>query len=258
MNHQIKSHKVSGTLVVVESLDGGGSGTVVTGLRTWSEDHNLKIFDLVAYWKSNRQDPPYVLMRDADVIISCEPTWVDDGLTLREIVLRDHTNRYSALETAKYFSRDRQRLFSKLLNYALDDGKIIFQERSFFSSLTYQIAHAKRSGHELTIPQVLSLDGNNYVSENYSPDLLIILRSDPKINQERLHKRDKQDGAWYEQESFQNAVQQEYESDAVREFIARKGITLKYIDTTEGKPEDTQAKACFAWNEFQQEQKINK
>src|SRR3989338_3008767 len=155
MATQIKPHKGSGVLVVVESLDGGGSGTVVSGLRQWAEEKNLRIFDLVDYWKTEKEDPPYILMKDADVIISCEPTWVYDGLTLREIVLRDTTGRYSALETAKYFSRDRQRLFSNLLNLALDEGKIIFQERSFFSSMTYQIAHAKRCGETLTVQQVL-------------------------------------------------------------------------------------------------------
>ncbi len=230
-----------GKLIVVDGLDGSGGGEVVEGLMEWAEENKLKQFDLVSYHKKNEKFPPLGYLFNFDVIISAEPTYGGIGKVIREELIRKKEYRYSTLTIAQAYSIDREVLFKSLLGPFLRQKEgYVFQQRSVSSSIAYQPLDAETRGEKLSIVDIINLEGNKFVLENHSPDLLILTKCDAETSLERTKNREKQDNCFYEKLKFQKELKKIYESNWFKEIFKEFGSRVLYLDTNlPNRKEDT-------------------
>lgn len=236
-------------LVLIEGIDGSGKGVITDTFKELAEKEGLKCFDLRAYIKKEKDFPEYETIKDYDVILSAEPThgWV--GRAIREELIKDNKRDYSALAVAQAYSLDRKILYKRLLIRALQEGKIVLQERSVVSSLAYQLLQAQEKGENLTLETVLKLPGNKLAVEDYPPTMLIITRVEPETAMIRLAQRDKKDLCIFEKIGFQKKLQERYESTWLRSLFERKNTKVLYLDTSKTL-EDTKAQVKKVWAEL--------
>ncbi len=218
----------------------------------WAENKGLKVFDLAEYLKRHRMFPFLEEIKDYDVVISAEPTFAWIGIAIRDEIIRKKHYQFSAMSAAQAYALDREILFKRIIGPFLAlPNKIVFQQRSFISSIVYQPVHASFQGEQLNEYAILALPGNHFVFENYSPDLLMIMRCDSKIRMERERTREKKDNAWYEQLEFQQKLEERYNSKWLRGLLEPKGTKVRFIDTNPpATEEDTRKSAVRIWTAF--------
>lgn len=235
-------------LILIEGIDGSGKGVITDTFKELAEKEGLKCFDLRSYIKKEKDFPEYETIKDYDVILSAEPThgWV--GRAIREELIKDNKRDYSALAVAHAYSLDRKILYKRLLIRALQEGKIVLQERSVVSSLAYQPLQAQLKGENLTLDTVLKLPGNKLAIEDYPPTVLIITRVDPETAIKRLAERDKKDLCIFEKLEFQKKLGERYESAWLKLLFEKKGTKILYLDTNQTL-EHTKEQVKKVWKE---------
>lgn len=220
-------------LVLIEGIDGSGKGLVVDTFKELAEKESLKCFDLRDFLKKEKDFPEYEAIKDYDIILSAEPTYAWIGNAIRQELIKDNGRKYSALAVAHAYSLDRKILYKRLLIKALEDGKIILQERGVVSSLAYQPLQAQLQGEELSLETVMKLPGNKLTIEDYPPTFVIITRVDPEIAIQRLDGRAKKDVCIFERLEFQKKLQERYESNWLKSLFEKQGSKVLYFDTSE-------------------------
>lgn len=239
--------KVNGLFVMTDGIDGSGNGVIIKGLEEFALSKKLKVFDLVKYQKEKNTLPFYDELKEFDVILSAEPSYTFVGKAIREELIRKGTN-YGFYETAQAYSIDREILYTRLFIPALNDNKIIFQQRGVVSSLVYQPVQAKKQGinveKNFILRRIIKMNGNNLVLKKYSPHLLLITNCTAEAAAERLGKREKKDNACFEELDFQKQLEKEYASADLKKLFEHHGTKVFYIDTNPPLTEqDTKKKA---------------
>ncbi|PIN74421.1 hypothetical protein COV20_00135 [Candidatus Woesearchaeota archaeon CG10_big_fil_rev_8_21_14_0_10_45_16] len=211
-----------GLFVKIDGLDGSGKGVAVTGLRNWAASKSLKVLDLREYWKDNSGFPN---IDQYDVITSAEPTFTGVGKKIREEMVAKGSN-HTAKAIAEAFAEDRKTLYKNVIIPALQQGKMVFQERGVVTSLVYQPLQEDSYSKE----EIAQLEGNAFCLE-HAPDLLILTVVEPEVVMQRLEKREKQDEAIFERLEFQKKVSEIYRSSWLKELFEAKGSKVHYLDT---------------------------
>jgi dTMP kinase len=235
-----KKKMLPGKFIMIEGLDGSGKGVAADSLKEYFKDK--KIIDLREYWKENEGFPD---ISEYDIIISAEPTFTGIGKHIREKLIKNGTT-HSSKEIAEAYSNDRLELYKKIIIPALEQGKIIIQERGVITSLAYQ----PMMGESYTLEEIKQLEGNKFCLE-HSPNLLVITTVKPEVVIERLNSREKRDDAIFEKIEFQKKVEKIYESDWLKKIFEDKGSKVVYLDTNPPKTvEDTKKKIIELFKEI--------
>ena len=100
---------------------------------------------------------------------------------IRDIVLDPQNVGMDPVTEAYLYAASRREHVQKVINPALQEGKVVICDRYIDSSLAYQ-----GGGRELGIDNVLNI--NKYAIESTIPDLTIILCVKPEIGLSRINK----------------------------------------------------------------------
>ena len=142
----------SGSLIVLEGIDGSGKTTlahgIVDGLRA----------------------------RGLTVITTKEPTDGPLGQRIREIA-RSGRDTVSKEEELDLFHRDREQHVRELVRPALEDGTWVVQDRSFYSTVAYQGERGFDRSWLLEKERMIAPD----------PDLLLVVDVPAELAVERIH-----------------------------------------------------------------------
>ncbi len=236
--------RYNGLLVIVDGIDGSGKGTIVKALADWAAAKKMKVLDLKNYWKTKHTFPEPKEIAEYDVIISSEPTFSMVGQAIREEIVRDNNRHYSAWTTAQAFSLDREILYRRVIIPALEQGKIIFQERGVTTSIIYQPVQSE----PLKLKKIINLSGNQ-LALKYRPDLLIITLVDPKEAVRRLAERDKKDNVIFEKLPFLSKIAKRFAAPWFRELMKSRDSKFVYLKTNKT-VYDTMEETINIWEKF--------
>jgi len=221
-------HPYKGKLIVIDGLDGIGKGVVEQAIAELLSNKG-KIFDLIPYWKKNNKNPPPSMLKESDILLSAEPTYMGWGKEIREkLTIKGSTS--TPLETAQAYSNDRLILYNKIILPALKEGKTIIQSRSVSTSLVYQRVQSNGS---ITLNSLMTdFEGNKFALKN-TPNLLIIptiLNVEEVIKRLQGRKNTKDDNCKFENLDFQLKIKPYYESQELREIFESRGTKVEYLD----------------------------
>ncbi len=230
--------------MITDGIDGSGKGTIVKALADWAIAKKMKVLDLKEYWKTKHTFPEPEEIADYDVLISAEPTFSMVGQAIREEIVRENNRHYSAQTAAQAFSLDREILYRRIIIPALEQGKIIFQERGVTTSLVYQPVQDKT----MELEKIIELPGNNLALE-HRPDLLIIALVEPREAMLRIDERGKKDNSIFEKLPFLKKIAERFAAPWFREFMEFRGSEFVYLKTDKT-VYDTIKKAVSTWENF--------
>ena len=145
---------MSGLFITFEGGDGSGKSTQA---------------ELLAEW---------LAASGHTVVRSREPGGTDIGLELREIVLHSRGHIAPRAE-ALIYAADRAQNIATTVRPAVERGEIVIQDRYIDSSVAYQGA-----GRVLDADEVRGI--SVWATEDFRPDLTILLDLDEAIGRERL------------------------------------------------------------------------
>ena len=156
-----------GLFCVFEGIDGSGKTTLIEKVYDKLKTKNKKL----------------------QIILLKEPTNLKTGLELREHLIKK--SNLSNKAWLDLFIQDRKENYIKNICPALNENKIILQDRYFYSTAAYQ-------GTELN-PKIKNLNQEFYSPEDIIklnlkekfllPELLFYLKIDPKISFERINSK---------------------------------------------------------------------
>lgn len=235
-----------GFFIVIDGPDGTGKEVAARAalkyLRETTQPHKT-VLDLDAYWQRYHHHPQfeekysergdyrfdYLDPEHFDIILASEPTHTEIGHAIRNEIVH-HKGKYNARFTAEMFAADRLILYKRVLLPALERGKIWIQQRSFSTSIVYQQAQAEELSEQLTLPTILSFQGNQ-LAQQHPPDLLIIpIIKDVERILARNKQRAKDDRSFFESVAFQKHVADTYASQWLKEFFENIGTIVEYVD----------------------------
>lgn len=230
-----------GRLIILDAIDGAGKSTATRAMADAFTRRSLRIFDLVAFMKEHGTLPEYddPGIREADVLLSAEPTYCWVGTAIREELIRAHPNRtYDGFAAAYGFALDRQILFSRVILPFLQSrpNRWVIQDRGVISSLAYQPLQDDR----ITLEWLLTLPGNK-LELSRAPDLLMLLRLSPEEAMRRLSDRDANiDPQVYENYQFQAKLAARYRDPQVLAPYKDAGTRIAEIDASRTQAEVSQ------------------
>jgi dTMP kinase len=236
-----------GIFVMFDGIDGSGKGTLVQALvlHVWRENPMRRILDLRSYGAKYHSLPQPSELKNYDIIVSSEPSFSLIGRAIREEIIHNNKREYSALATAQAFALDRFILYQRVIIPAIEQGKLIFQERGVTTSICYQPIQKE----PLPLEAILELEGNQLTLQ-HRPDLLLLTKIKPEVAIQRLKERtSKNDHAIFERLDFLTKAQDRFESPWYRELFDKKGSQVEYIDTNGSRDESVQA-TVKKWQEF--------
>ena len=184
--------------LILDGIDGSGKSTVISAWIDYLASQNKKVFNLKDYWMEHHTHPTVDELKNFDVIISAEPTYVWTGASIRQEMITRGTN-YSPSSIAEAYALDRLVLYKRLLLPLRALNKLIIQDRSVSTSLCYQ---PLQNNSNLTLEDVAKIEGNNFALNN-APDYLIITDISVENSLKRLSARsEKRDNSIFEKETF--------------------------------------------------------
>lgn len=223
-----------GHLIILDAIDGAGKSTATRAMADAFLKRSLRIFDLVGYMKEQGRLPEIndAGIREADVLLSAEPTYCWVGTAIRDELIREHPNRsYDGFAAAYGFALDRQILFSRVILPFLQarPDRWVIQDRGVISSLAYQPLQDER----ITLEWLLTLPGNK-LELSRAPDLLLLLRLSPEEAMHRLNDRDANtDPQVYENYQFQAKLAARYRDLQVLAPYKEAGTRIVEIDASQ-------------------------
>lgn len=183
----------SGILIVLEGIDGAGKTTIAQALAQQLQTYQ-------------------------NVTLTREPGATSIGKSIRELILRERGLDPQA--EFLLFAADRAQHFAEIVEPALKRGDMVISDRMADSSLVYQGIKG------------LDKESMRFVSRwamhSIEPQLVVYLRIDPVIAQERLAARGKLT-------KFEDAVLLQQASEAFDELMHKRSNTIT-VDAT--KPVD--------------------
>jgi thymidylate kinase len=227
-----------GHFIVLDAIDGAGKSTAMKAMAEAFKLRSLRIFDLVAYTKQHGSLPEFddPEIRDADVLLSAEPTYCWVGTAIRDELIREHPGRsYDDFTAAQAFALDREILFSRVILPFLKarPDRWVIQDRGVISALAYQPLHDER----VTLEWLLTLPGNK-LELSRPPDLLMLLRLSPEEAMRRLGERDgNTDPQVYENYQFQAKLAARYRDPNVLAPYRDAGTRIVEIDASQTQAE---------------------
>lgn len=212
-----------GEFIMVDGIDGAGKSTII---NTWVEHlaENKDILDLRSVWQENRF-PTQEEINSADVIVSAEPTSIGVGSSIRNDLIQSRTD-YPSTSIAQAFALDRLILYNKVILHALNQEKIVLQDRGVSSSLCYQSLQT-----ELSISDIAQLEGNKFVL-NYLPDYLIIADVSITNALDRLSLRKNKDNSFFERRKFLKQAKERFLSEKFQNFF-QPDANIKILECNE-------------------------
>lgn len=211
--------------LMIDGPDGAGKGVVLSEIVNKFDG---KKFDLAQYWKQNNGD--YPTFYEADVILSAEPTYSLQGLVIRNELIKKG-NVYPVSSIAQAYALDRQILYNKIIIPALQKGIKIIQDRGISSSLVYQQLDAVLKGEDLTINDILAIEGNK-LAMKYPPSHLVIVYAKPELLIQRLNQRQKKDDSIFENLDFQSQLTKAYLSRQFKQIFEEAGTKIIYLENS--------------------------
>lgn len=167
-------HDLSGTLIVIEGIDGAGKSTLIAQLSA-------------------------LLQKHTSVITTKEPGGSTLGTHLRTLLQHQP---FHIAPRAEYllFAADRAQHFQDVVIPALTNGSLVISDRMSDSSIAYQ-GHGR--GHDMTIIHTI----NNWTMHGITPDITLYLRIPLEVAYNRMQNR-KEKPTVFEQEkrSFMERV----------------------------------------------------
>ena len=158
------------------------------------------------------------------IVRSREPGGTDVGLELREIVLHSR-GHISPRAEALIYAADRAQNIATKVRPAVERGEIVIQDRYLDSSVAYQGA-----GRVLDAAEVRGI--SVWATEDFRPDLTILLDLDETIGRERLDEvRTRFDRLEAEKSDFHARVRAGYL--ALAEAEPDRFLVLPATDTIE-------------------------
>lgn len=123
----------------------------------------------------------FLTSKGIECILTREPGGINISEQIREVILNTkNTSMDYKTEALLYAAARRQHMVERVIP-AINEGKVVLCDRFLDSSLVYQ-GYTRGLG----IEEVLVL--NQYVIENYMPDLTIYLDIEPEKGLERISK----------------------------------------------------------------------
>ncbi|MDP7323552.1 MAG: hypothetical protein QF632_02205, partial [Candidatus Woesearchaeota archaeon] len=165
--------------------------------------------------------------------IATEPTFSKFGKKIRFEMIKSNTS-YTPEQIARAIADDRKEQCEKAILPALEQGKIVIQERCVIASLVYQ---SLMDG--LTKEFILNLEGNKF-GLDHAPEILVITTVKAEVAIKRLKSRQKKDDAIFEKLEFLKKTEELYESSYIEDLMNPKGTKVIRFDTNPPKTvEDT-------------------
>jgi dTMP kinase len=215
-----------GIFLMVDGIDGAGKSTIV---RTWInhlKDKGNLVLNLKDYWSRN-EFPSKKKIKKHDVVVSAEPTSIWTGSAIRQELIQDKSD-YPTKTIAQAFALDRFVLYKKVILPALQEGKIVLQDRGVSTSLCYQSLES-----DLSIKQIAAIEGNKFTLNNL-PDLLLITDVDIKEALGRLDDRtDKKDNSEFERKKFLQQARAKFLSDGFQQHF-KPDTEIRELDCNDG------------------------
>lgn len=171
----------------------------------------------------------YLNDKGIDCILTREPGGINISEQIREVILNTkNTDMDYKTEALLYAAARRQHMVERVIP-AINEGKVVLCDRFLDSSLVYQ-GYTRGLG----IEEVLDL--NQYVIEDYMPDLTIYLDIDPEKGLERISKNKGREVNRLDLEDidFHNKVREGYKkllsmySDRIEEVDASASLEEVY------------------------------
>lgn len=212
-------------LIMIDGIEGGGKSTIVESWKKCASEQGKNIFDLKKYGLENGRYPEYNELQSYDIIFSAEPTFFGIGKIIREEMIKNGSD-YSELAIAQAYSLDRLVLYKKIILPALQDNKIVIEDRGVSTSLCYQAL----SGN-LSLDILAQLPGNA-LALKHRPDHLILISMSIETAQKRLASRyEKQDDAIFDKIDFQQKAATMYLSPEYQKLFTDRGTAIQYLNT---------------------------
>ncbi len=139
-------------------------------------------------------------------VLTREPGGTALGGYIREVLLSPEMEGLSPRAEALLYAADRAEHVARVVKPALEEGKVVVSDRFLDSSLAYQAG-----ARGLDEDDILRL--SLWATEGISPDLVILLRVEPRRGLERSGREDRLER---EDERFHRKVAEAYESLARR------------------------------------------
>lgn len=141
-------------LIVFEGGEGSGKGTQIKLLKTFLRRKGYKVIDIV------------------------EPGGTPAGKAIRNLLLKKQNLDLLGITEAFLFSASRAQQVRTITKPALEQGKIVLSDRSFFSTYAYQ-----GYGREQNLDLLQKL--TDIAVAEIIPDLVILLDIDPEVGVNR-------------------------------------------------------------------------
>lgn len=230
---------------MVDGIDGSGKGTAIAGYTALLRRQGKRIFDVSAYAKRFHRLPEPKDFKKHDVILSAEPTYAFIGRGIREEIVRAHDRAYSAWVTAQAFALDREILYRRVIIPALEQGKMVIQDRGVTTSLVYQPAQRER----ITMRELLSLSGNK-LALHYRPDVLVIVDVDVAVAVRRLFGRHaKRDNAIFERRTVLQKLRKGFQAKAFHAMLMDRGTAIVSWNTSDESESETRSNGALILSE---------
>lgn len=264
-----------GLYIVVESVDGGGKGTIVRGFQQYHEEQGETVFRMDSQgWSAEagqsiiqeiygtvNRIPRYEVLKEIlakkgifpEAYIVCEPTFGELGKHIREVLIdKQFHHQYSPDVRIHAYAEDRHTLLERFILPALEDGKNIYSERNVVSSLVYQSIEIQGS-----FAAIAKVPGNAFALRNL-PKFTIISAIAVSKAMRNLALRKKEDNCFFEEPDFQTKCLNKYLSSQLKEFLEYHGTNVIYFEISEdSSPEQTTDKAKIMLADFLSQKKLN-
>ena len=212
---------------MVDGIDGSGKRTIVEAMVEHFAEQGKRIFDIGEWSKIHHVLPTIDDMKDAEVVIGVEPSYVWTGAAIRYELIRNGQG-HAMREITQAFAIDRQILYRRCYLPILERGGILITERGVSTSIVYNPA----MDETVTLADVLVLEGNELAMQ-HAPDHLVIASLHPSIAMERLGARaSKKDDAIFEKEAFLHTTHERYHSDWFKKLFEDRGTKVHHLDTS--------------------------
>lgn len=145
-----------------------------------------------------------------DILSTREPGGVKISEQIREIIVSKDNKEICAETEALLFAAARAQFMNQVIKPALTEEKTILIDRFVDSSLAYQGV-----GRGLGIENIMSI--NKMATNNWLPDLTIVLDVDPEIGLKRISDNNRSTNRLDEEDlSFYKAIREAYLDSAKR------------------------------------------